>query len=398
MGGGVMYPSKLQQQFIIKYAGKKIHPMWKSYDISAYPMDQLKNSFHHFEKIQFKIINYLLKEKSPSEILQFFGVDERLLKFIQWPKHEFEYLYTHLRLDLVPTSGHNFKICEFNVDSALGGCDNFQLYRLENFEKSSIEGVDPYKSISKLIRSNLEVVNANKLVLLDWSSWKNSGHYNLEWFKKSMEFYIPGIDVLICDETNIEPHLEKTTIVYRIFTANDCLQNTDFIEKLFHSTGLVMNDFTGEIYSSKKWLSLFWDTNLWPLLSDSEIETIKMWIPITHQITKANAHDFIKNKNKFYFKGISDFGGKSVLYGSDKTEEELINFINQMSKVGVVAQEAIISEPLKVSSEKSGKHNAVFGMYRFGKEWVSSFLRSSETNNIVNVANGAMAGWAYEKQ
>jgi hypothetical protein len=383
------------ERFLKKYCNKSDKIIIENLNLSEINLNDLQKDFSIIEQCQKKLLQSLLSTSSLNSILEEFGIHKNVIPYARELINMPHLSLPMLRLDLIPDGLGSAKICEINVGPSLGGIENFQLYRISQNENNMIEYLDPYRHLSILIANEIKKSNLEKIVIADFEDFMKTSTYNLEWLKLSLEYWLPGIEVQICTEKNILQKINKKTLVFRIFTSADIIENMDFYKNIENLCGRLLYDFSCEFFASKKWLSLLWEGYYSNIFSNYEKEAIAKWIPKTTNVNSTNLEEILEYKDLYYFKKFVSYGGKDVRSGADSSKDELRVWLNQNQQKGCIAQEIINKVQYCNTRDKTSKKNLVLGVYRINNSWSGCFVRTHPSNKVINVSSGGYGGWGY---
>jgi glutathionylspermidine synthase len=392
---------EMNEQYVAKEDGHLIdnYPMPVFIPLETYL--KLIEASEILIEVQFRILKDLLKKHSPKEILKMFYIPSYLERFIDWKK-----IATNPpslgRMDIIFVDGIRPVFCEFNIDSSIGGGDAF-LY-IEH-AKSRFPDMFPegcrldsfYNSLSDYaIKFALEL-GKKGIGLFFWNDWLDKGLYN----SKYLMDHVKARNFMIEKISDVDLKTGKKTmedkLMYRAFVKEHMIDDLDFIDDLFKKGMVLISDFGDEIYCSKIWFGLLYDENMTSGLSQKEKETIGRYIPRTVIVSEDNIDDLIRKKDEWIFKPVDSFGGKGIMIGEEVVSDEIINAISYKSRKWI-AQEYIKDSSMllpKGNNRQYEKYNAVFGLYKAGKEYSGLLLRLSQVTKIVNVTGGkSLISWA----
>lgn len=386
------YDRKRIEKYCKQNSGDKIKPIANLIKLEGINFHQFKIDIENCLLAQNIILNHLKNEKSPSEILKYFGIPLSIEKWVSiLQKNKFEDLI--MRVDFLIDENGNPKICEFNIDSSVGGGEISALTKIYH-KTSNYQNQLPFDTLAVLFEKLVRIHNCNQICILDWSSWETYGVFDFKNLITTLEYHLPGIMIFQCNEKSTQL-ITKETLVYRVFQLQDCIDKLSIFDEITDKAGHIVFDFSGEILSNKLWMALLQNEEFHDLLTLEIHDSIKRVIPKTVELNNKNFDYAIENKKKYFFKKKLDFGGHGVIPGDlipltkESTSAILCNFDDW------IIQEKIVSKKYEINSLEGEviMANAVFGLYKIGDLWSGTMVRASAANEIVNVAQGAFIGW-----
>lgn len=378
--------------------------------VAAYPFPvflpfeyyrELQDASDNLLGIQYKMLKKIIDTMPPEEILNLFSIPAYLKTFIDW-----ERLYsappTLGRMDIVFDDDGRPLICEFNIDSSIGGGD---FYAYIEHAKTAVPGLFPegchfdsfYESLAGHLIALAEEHDKSEIGLFMWHTWLHKGLYNYRYLMDHVE--AKGFKICKITESDIKngKNFMENKLMFRALAKEHMVDDLDFMKNLFDRGMYLISDFGDEIYCSKIWYGLLCDETYAAGLTLNEKKMIATYIPHTRLIDKENLNELIKEKNHWIFKPVDAYGGKGILIGEETIEDEIRKGIKEHERTWIAQEFIKGSEILLPDGENRDylKFHAVFGLFKVAKEYSGMSLRLSNATKIVNISGGkSLAAWA----
>ncbi len=354
--------------------------------------------------IQHKIINHLIHDLNPDQLIDYFNLPDWLSPFLNWTQIK-KYPPPIGRFDIVISETGQPKICEINLDSSVGGGDVFSFIELIqlNFPELLPSGYKTdsfYHDLSIFMTETLKMNRLQEIMILDWSTWVNAGFINyneiINHFQKS------GYPVSVITEKHInqKSFITDDKLFFRTFLKEDMQNDLETMQAFFNKNPMIISGFESDIYSSKKWLSMFYESTFQDYLTEEEKTTIQQFIPFTIQVDAENCNSILKDHNRFIYKPEDAYGGTGILVGKYNNRKKIETTILENSDSKWIAQEYLPESKLHVVDDiidgrpRLTSHHVVLGLYKAGNTYSGLGVRASRNNEIVNVSTGGAAvGW-----
>ncbi|HEX8092785.1 MAG TPA: hypothetical protein VF542_03075, partial [Jatrophihabitans sp.] len=378
--------------FCAVYGGSKVRPLAESTRLESAGLDRLRAAVPLILAAQRKILAHLLDTRGPGEVLRLCGVPAELTPWISVLRDPWLDCQPIMRIDAVQAADGTVWICELNIDSSVGIAEAAELRRLEEVAAGVDPQPTPYEDLATMLGPMLADSGADRICLLDWSSWDGYGMYDLEWMRRVLEARLPGIRVSIATEKDGLDAIDSRTLVYRVFMAEDAMADLDFVSHLFERAGAVVTDFSCELLGSKVWMAILQDPQYDFLLDEPSRAAIATVIPPTVVVSADNRAALLASRADLFFKSACDFGGHGVISGRAVAQDELARLLeSELSKVWI-AQQAV--EPARIEIRQAGSSmpasaRSVLGLFRFGQHWSGILVRASHESDIINAAGGS---------
>jgi hypothetical protein len=398
----------LRDDFVTRYGGHLIRPLGVPLLFPQRAFRRLAAAGQTLLTCQQKMLRALAARHSPSELLDLFLLPPRMAGLMDW--HALLNGPTPLvRHDVLITPGGDFRFCEINVDSAIGGSESAELARLfgEAWRQASAESVPfparwrpPQADIAALIAERARARHCERVVFLDWSTWAAKGFFSYKLLAEAVQRELGDLPVLLTDETAYPGAsagaAPRGDLVFRCFLYEDIQDCPEYVEALLRSSREVLYAFECEVLSSKLWFALFHDEALTAPLSDEERACIAQYVPYTAALSPANAPRFLEDREHYVFKDVSSYGGHGVYRGADHDADFLEGLFRETSHRRWVAQ-ALVEQPLlpvAVSpSLATEQHRVVLGLYQTNGRSSGFMIRTHPTLGVINQSLGAHIGW-----
>lgn len=386
------------QAFIKRYDSEfNLLPM--PFVVEKQSYDELVKATKMLMKVQLKILTYLASSITLKDMLAYFDLPIEILPFINWDElMKGDNMIA--RFDIVP-SKLGFQLCEINAESSIGGlklrdCYREYLHALnfhDNFDSS------PREQIAEFLYKKTLSNDYEQIVIFTMKKYLNEGTGTVHALYECIAHRISHLPVILAHELSypeelLEPSKGKKTLVYRLAMYDD-VNCFDLFSKLFSSGAMIINSFSSEIRSNKKWFAMFHDEQFQHLLSKEERLFIEKYIPLTYYLTKENFELFLEKKEEFVFKKNRTYGGTSVLVGCEYERDVIANRLTDLKHW--TAQKLIECPNLNLPLDDSFQKKAckvVLGLFLIDKENSGMLIRASNRSCVVSVATGnAYIGW-----
>ena len=378
--------------FCRKNGGNKIIPIINPITLDFIDFANFQQDIDNCLSAQKIILNKFASERNSDEILKFFGLSSSIKNWIS-ALERYSVSDLMMRVDFLIDRNHKPKICEFNIDSSIGGGEIAALSRISRpFAKNP--SLSPFDALARMLENNIRKHNLTQVCILDWSTWESYGAFNFKNLINTLEYHLPGIQIFQCNEKSFSS-INKQTLVYRVFQLQDCLDNLALYRQIVDKAGYMVSDFSGELLGNKVWMALIQCAEYQNILPKAVKDSIARVIPKTFELTNENFDCAHENRNLFFFKKKMDFGGNGVIPGSLLNIEKGGAHALLYPLHNWIVQEKIESEKFDVTGldNKSISASMVFGIYKYGDQWSGLLLRASDASDVVNVAQGALIGW-----
>lgn len=385
--------------FCAAYGGSKLRPLAESTRLESAGLDRLRAAVPLILAAQRKILAHLLDTCGPGEVLRLCGVPTELTPWISVLRDPWLDCQPIMRIDAIQAADGTVWICELNIDSSVGIAEVAELRRLEEVAAGINPQPTPYENLATMLGPILADLGADRVCLLDWSSWEGYGLYDLEWMRRVLEARLPGIRVSIATEKDGIDSIDSQTLVYRVFMAGDAMTDLDFVSQLFERAGAVLTDFSCELLGSKVWMAILQDRQYDFLLDEPTRAAITTAIPPTVVVSADNRDALLASRSEHFFKSACDFGGHGVISGRAVAEDELARLLGSAPSKVWIAQQAVTPACIEIRQAGSPilvSASSVLGLFRFGQRWSGILVRASRELDIINAAGGSAVGWGYE--
>lgn len=367
--------------------------------IDYYDYEGLCKAAKILRTIQKKLLKYLLSRWAKNIILQFFNCDPGLEFFIDWKRLE-NGDEQMCRFDIIPST-NGYKFCEINADSSIAGfklCEITNLILKHNNLKNYYTEVSPLQNLTEYLRTIITREKVKTLIVFGLSKYLMEGSGTVKHTYAYFKNCFKELKVILITEKDFEqviPTLpDNKKIIFRIGPYDD-ISDQILLQNMFDTKAIIINSFETEIFSNKKWFSIFNNTIFHKMLTKEELATLNKYIPKTEEITSRNIPYLLKNKDKYVFKANISFGGKGIIFGDESSEKDLekVLFKNHSNWT---AQEKIISEKINFSKNHNN-FNVVLGLYYINKNCSGLLVRLNSANRVVSGSlNGTKVGWALK--
>jgi hypothetical protein len=395
----------LRDEFVTSYGGHLIRPLGVPLLFPQRAFHQLAAAGQTLLTCQQKMLRALAARHSRAELLDLFLLPPELARVMDWDAllHGPTPLVRH---DILITPDGDFRFCEINVDSGIGGSESAELARLfgEAWRQTETSGVPfparwrpPQADIAALIAERARARHCDRVVFLDWSTWADKGFFSYKLLTEAVQRELGDLPVLLTDETAYSVGAASGgDLVFRCFLYEDVKDSPEYVEVLLRSSREVLYPFECEVLSSKLWFALFHDEALTAPLSDEEKDCIARYVPHTIALSPANAANFLEAREEYVFKDISSYGGHGVYRGRDHDAAFFEGLFLETSHRRWVAQ-AHVEQPLlpiAVSpSLATEQHRVVLGLYQTNGRSSGFMIRTHPTLGVINQSLGAHIGW-----
>ncbi|MET7438898.1 hypothetical protein ACWERY_22390 [Streptomyces sp. NPDC004082] len=380
--------------------GEKLLPLGAAVPLSGYDLDQVRSAVPEILRAKGVILRHLLSVLDQAAVLDMFGIPAQLLPWMPVLQDPEGYECPVMRVDLIPLADGTVRICELNLDSSVGGPETGEFRRYEELAAGLPLTPTPYEQLARQLAPVIKDKGLDKVCLLDWSTWEGYGQFDLEWMRQTLAHQLPaGIEVFLATEKKGAERIDAQTLVYRVFMADDALDDVEFVAGVFARAGHVIGDFSGEVIGSKVWMGLLHEPEYRALLPESTCAAIDALLPQTRVVTAANIDTLIAGRSGWFFKSAADFGGAGVIDGRTVSEAELRERLAGDNRGSWIAQEVVEPASFDVTplgSADTVSRQCVLGLYRYGDMWSGCFLRSASESSVINMSAGASVSWAYE--
>ncbi|MCT2589642.1 harpin HrpZ family protein [Streptomyces sp. N2-109] len=395
---GAAWTEARVREFCSTYAGPKVIPFAESVPL-RYDLTEVRKAVPRILQAQRVILKHLLSRMAPAEVLGLLGVPAELAPWIPIFADPDGAELPTLRVDLIPSPDGSAWMCELNVDSSIGGAETAQFRRFEEISTGGVIHSTPFEDLSALLARIMRDRGLTEICLLDWSYWDDYGSYNFEWMIKSLEYCLPaGTRVFYATEKVDLDLIGGQTLVYRCFMSEDALLDLDFVAAVFDRAGHVLGDFSGEVMGSKVWMALLHDAEYRALLDKPLLEAVDRTIPETCLVSEANVDEVLAEKEAFFFKTATDFGGAGTMDGGEVDRADIREKIVYGEKRWV-AQRLVPPAEFDVrlvGESEARSRESILGLYLYGGRWSGVLVRSRSDSTVINLAKGAAIGWGYE--
>jgi hypothetical protein len=386
-------------RFCDTYGGRKILPLAEPVALRGWDLEPVRVAIPSILGSQGVLLRHLLKSIGPAATFELLGVPPALAPWMSVLDGAAADAQPILRADVLPASDGAAWICELNIDSSVGGPECAEFARIHDVARGVRPRTSPYDECAGLMGAALARMDGRRVCILDWSTWAQYGAFGLEWMRKTLASRLPGTEVFIATERDGLDRIDKQTLVYRVFLAEDALTDPEFVTSVFDRAGCVLSDFSGELLSSKTWMALLHDASYRELLDAPALAAIDATIPMTVNVTSENLPALLGRKHELFFKAACDFGGHGVIAGASATDEDIRRSIGSPESSRWIAQRACDLARFDVrplGAVHASSTRCVLGMYRYGAAWSGLMVRASTGSDVINVAAGATVGWGYE--
>jgi len=382
-----------------KYAGPMIRPLAKAVGLKSAGLAEVRDAIPHILAAQRILLRHFLEKLGPEGTLEFLGVPGELsawMAMLSDPDME----PPILRVDVLPLAQGEARICEINIDSCVGVAEAADFFRIEELREGRFSQQTPYEHLAALLGGVLADRECDKVCLFDWSHWQESGWFTLQRLRETLVAGLPGVEVFLATERAGIERVDARTVVFRVFPSTDALADPALTTELFSRAGHVMTDFSADLLSSKVWMAVYHDARYRGLLTDQMRAAIDSTVPWTVVVNGENREALLTEKDGYFFKSATDFGGRGVLAGQSSPAAEIRERLTEPGSDRWVAQERCDVTPLDVQplgAAETVPSVSVLGLYRFGQQWSGVLVRASVGTEVVNVSGGSFLGWGYEE-
>ena len=378
-----------------------------AYIVKAFPMPFLfpekkyKDIIKNFDLVfsaQLKILGHLLREKSKKEILKKLSVPENLNSLIDWENILDKKRY-HGRIDFL-LSKNGYKFCEFNIESAFGGSELFNIADIFNkifgLKLSNTKNyLSPYNVLAKNLSKVCYLNNIKKIVILVGDDNHKQGYFKFNDLERYISLQSQGIEVVKKSISEIK-EFDRNTLFYRLFMDEEIPCNSQILQTLKEKGCIIINLFDCYVLSSKKWFALLHEEKYFHLISKEEKKAIKNYIPFTSTLSEKKLMECLKNKDKYVFKHSVSYGGKLVLVGKELEANKIIEVIKKKFSDWIV-QDYFETDSINFPENLDGdykKYNLVFGIFFSMQNYSGVLVRGSINKKVVNLTSGSSKiGW-----
>jgi glutathionylspermidine synthase len=391
----------LNQEYAAKEDGHLIanYPMPVFFPFETYR--ELQGASEILLRAMHTILKKLLQEMSPHDVLNMFYVPAYLESLIDWQRLA-DQPPTLGRGDIIFADETRPLICEFNIDSSVGGGDVFMY--VDHAIGKYLHLFPPgcrFDSFYHLLADHLiEVAGRHgktSIGLFIWSDWIEKGLYNMKYIMDLVKER--GFEIEKVSELDVKSG-RKTVgdrLMCRAFVSEHIADDLDFVADLLRQGMVLVSDLGDDIYSSKVWFGVLHDDSMTSVLSQEEKETIRRYLPRTVIVDRQDLDELIESKDAWIFKPVDTWGGKGILIGEEAADEEIRARLS-CEKQGWIAQEYIKDASVMLPNGENRQYerfNAVFGLYKTGTAYSGLLLRVSQATKIVNAGGGkALISWA----
>ncbi len=379
---------------------RKINPIALPLFIPDHQFRELVSDAEGILAIQKKILNFIQKKYSNSEILAMFDLPPQAEKYVRFDA--IAEAQDIGRFDLIWDENDHPYFCELNMDSSVGCGEIISFYDILQKQCNSLfaDGYrfqSFYADLSQYLAKKALLHGKKSVVIADWSSWADNGIFNYKLLTNSIEK--AGLSSVVLTEKCSSEELAKldSQLIYRIFMYDD-IDNEQFTNALFESDATIVSGFECNILSNKIWFALFYSSEFASLLSDYDRKLVNKVIPFTEIVSENSIASLLDRKNELIFKPVNGFGGRSILVGQDHSKMQIEEVLSKRTE-NWIAQKYIRNSvmPIPIDNHKTiVPHNVVYGLYKAGDSYSGLLIRASQKNKVVNVsAGGSLVGWAF---
>ena len=282
--------------------------------------ESIKNELDQKAKIIFesmKNIWYFLKQNySTYEIENTLFTNKLIIEKLK--KRSDNIQFKTLRIDFLIDKNNHPKICELNIDSSIGMAESqyfAEIYLNEmGLENSTFS---PFSQLGYLIKNLSTQKEINKICLFDLSIWENTGYFNLNHMMDKLRIHLPNMEIFSANEKDILSKVDNKTLVYRVFPDDDYFEYQEIIDCLENNCAEIISEVEYGIFGNKIWLYLLQCDKFKDVIGSENFKIIKSIIPETFLLNENNIHPILEDKNNYFFKNVTGFGGKSVFDGKN---------------------------------------------------------------------------------
>jgi hypothetical protein len=372
------------------------------YDRDAY--ETMRHGCAGIARIQNRIIRTMLSTLGKEGVCDYFQLPQPLRRFIDWDEL-IEQKYVIARYDLLPTASGIGQICEINSGTLCGGLVAFWLLKpyIDTLGLPLAQtDLAPFELAAATFAQLVRDKGLSKVVVVMLRKHEYTGLITIRLYLEYFRLAMPGIDIVLTNEVDcprelLEPGCGTHIGVFRVFTADDIMEDLPFFERMHASGATIFSGTEADILSSKRWMALFFD-ELWRRdLAQEDLDLISLMVPLSHDIDADNVERLIAEKDAYVFKLNQSKGGAGVHVGRERQPAELRALLDTHENDWCA--QAMVDCPsidLPVVGQR-GKHahHAVFGMFHFQQHVCGIYVRASASSRIVNVATGACDSWAF---
>jgi hypothetical protein len=383
--------------------GAKWLPMPYPLTVDEEDYARLGVAARHLLAAQTAILRHLLATRSHADVCAMFGLPASIGAHVDWAAlpHGRQVIS---RLDVLP-SGDRFWFCELNCDSALGGSELFDCSRafatrlgwpLYDRQRS------PAADVAALLRRAVGRRDYARVVLCDWSSYRDAGYFDFGLLLGYVRAALPGVDVELRYQDDyprawLAPGAGSDILFYRCFMHEDMGDGGAFFDRVTASGATVVSGFETDIRSHKGWLAHFFDPRWRHLLSAAQVRAIEEHVPRTVPLRSLGLRAAVAQRDRYVFKLDRAVGGAGVLIGSELSARELAAALSAHDPERWVVQRYVEADTVVLGPQPSEawRQRIVLGLYVVDGAASGLLVRGSRTSKVVNVMSGGTTGSSW---
>jgi hypothetical protein len=383
----------------------KIKPLYFPLVLDQRAVDDMGAAALTIMSLQRRLLAILAKTHSRADLLDLFGIPGGVADLMNWDKLTAEREQIS-RFDVVWCADGQFRFCEINTDTSLGGSELYGFAKsvmdaLQEGDRCGPSFVSPYADIALQLKAEVSAAQCDRIIILAFSHNYVEGYFDFTEFQGEIADACGTVSVHRCDERSynrewLVPVNAARTVVYRFFSDEDMTDGGQLFNEIIRSGARVVNTFETYFYLSKKWFVLLHSPSLRTHMSLNELDVVARFIPKAVVVDPQNVDELIADKSRWVFKADLGDGGKAVIIGRDNSAERIREALVNRSRGYWTAQEFLDSPKIEVALDASWNVSpayVVFGLYIAGKRVSGLNVRASRDSRVVNSCTGASTGW-----
>lgn len=387
--------------------------------------NQLENSLNGIMEILYSLPS-IYCEDDQNEFMRLIGLSDlerSVLK--QFSLHDF---YKHFSRPDMIFDGEEFKVCEFNISSSLGGYitnDYFTNIVLKGLLDQQEEQLPPLnyssviENIINLFEKTSQVAGEKTVALITIKEQlEEEDTEYIEYVRERFKEY--GYKVFICEPGDLQYSNalmlgdQRIDIGFRMFLwdFSELSNNPQYqaiLEAIRHNAVFFVS-VQSRIYSVKSCLALLSEYGEMPECSKQNQELIYKHIPWTRIIAQKHTRyrqqsvdmiSFIKeNKDLLIIKPSVSFGGAGTYIGKEQSREQWESIVaNTLAEGNYIVQEFIKSVPIELpvmslldNTVEIVPSNCVIAPFLIDQKISGYFVRGLpvKNGNVINRGRGAL--------
>lgn len=304
--------------------------------------------------------------------------------------------------------GDKWKLVELNIGTTVGGIFYASMPRLNGLQQS-------YDVLSKWAELSVKNYGLDgNIVFVEDSKYVEYMRLSLHVMSRELEnilkrkIEIIGHKDLSWDGKQLFGSTGPVDCIYRLFNEKNVLDAEDEYYPIIAAvrSGAVKCPMgpNYNVLSNKGILALLWERACSGLLSPSQEELVREFIPKTQWMNASNSTWVIESRESLVIKPIDGSAGYEVYIGEEMDQlawrKRVMEIIHGSEGKAYVAQEYVKPELMNVLlADRFGNireeyQRVIWGLFTFGSEFLGGFIRSKPDlgTMVINHANGASVG------